>query len=298
MGKALGTVAIALFAMLSGILQTRAATPTDVGGWTIERYSEPHTCDAVGPVSGNVSLVIAIIGPEFLLLISSPEFDFAKGTYPVSISIDGGPQVTLNADGEEGTYAIAMVRGLGMALRSASTLTATAGNKTYTFAFQHADAAMDAASRCAGEPSYLESFAHPPQRIDGAGDWTLLDSLPGADHCSLRLNGAEVDTMLIRNKLGSLILMAGRSDWAFPAGAAKVTLQIDDAPPQDIDASVFNNLVFVPVKDRTTEEQLMHADHLRWHLPWGDFRAHIAGLNAAIDALRSCDQKKADRKPG
>jgi hypothetical protein len=186
---------------------------------------------------------------------------------------------------------VAIVPDLGKALRSASALTVTIESAAYTFSVSHADAAMDAASRCAGEPPYLESFAHPPQQIDGAGDWKLVDTAQTG--CSLRRNGEQVDTMLVHNREGKFVLIAGRADWANPTGEAKVTLQLDDAPPQELEASVFDNLVLAPIKDPAMSDRLVHAMRLRWHLPWGDFAADIGGLGAALEALRACDSRRA-----
>ena len=98
--------------------------------------------------------------------------------------------------------------------------------------------------------------------------------------------------MLMRNRDGEIILVAGRGDWANPTGQTKITLQLDDAPPQELDASVFDNLVLSAIKDAALSDRLMHAGRLRWHLPWGDFRADIAGLSVAAEALRACDLRK------
>jgi hypothetical protein len=301
LGAGMGKLSFILaLAMVTTLLLGSVAYADDasaLGSWTVARY-QSQSCAAQGPVSGNVALIILVMEPEFKLLISSPDFHIAEGTYPVSISLDGGPHVAVNALGEEGVYAIALVRNLGMALRSASTLTAIVGDNKYEFAIQHADAAMDAASRCAGEPSWGEFFSHPPREREGAGDWKLVDNLQGSDRCTLRLNGSDVDTMIMRNNDGQWILMAGRADWALPAGQVKISLQLDDAPAQDFDAPIFDNLVFVVLKDPALADHLPHTQQLRWHLPWGDFRANLGGLNVAIDQLSACDLKKAQQKHG
>src|SRR5277367_76063 len=198
MAKLFGALAGSL--LLVSLLCSVAHAESVVSGWTIEKFDQPRTCDAAGPFSGRAELAIAVMGPEFKLLVSPYDFHLASGACAIFISIDGGPKVAMNALGDGGVYAVALVRGLGMALRSASTLTVTIGSATYTFSVLRADAAMDAASSCAGEPSYVESFAHPPQQIDGAGDWKLVDSPQSG--CSVRRNGSEVDTMLMRNRDG------------------------------------------------------------------------------------------------
>jgi hypothetical protein len=293
MNRVLAAFAAGFLVLFLIVGAARAASATNVEGWIISRVEPPNACEAAGPVSDNVQLVIAIIGPQTKLLFSSPDFHMTAGTYPVAISIDGGPKVALNALGEYGVYAIAMVHDLGVALRTASTLTAQVGGKSYDFTFRHADAAMDAASQCAGEPTFLEPFAQPPKAIQDASDWKLIDNLQGVDRCSLRRGGQQVDTMLSRNRDGQFILYAGRADWAFPTGKAKVSLQFDSAPPDELEAGVFDNLVIVSLRDAATEQKLLHASQLRWHLPWGDFQAKLDGLPVALDALAACDLKKA-----
>jgi hypothetical protein len=275
----------------------RADTKDAVDGWTIEKFERPHTCDAVAPSFEKADLAVAVIGPQFKLIFSSPDFHLSAGTYRVAISIDGSKRVLFNALGEGGVYAVAIVPALGTALRSASTLTATIGDKSYTFDVRHADAAMDAASQCAGVPLFVDAFAHPPQPIAGASEWKLLDNLPGADHCSLRRSGEQVDTMLMRNKDGRLLLFAGRADWAFPPATEKVSLQFDDLPARELDASVFDNLIIVLLDDPVIEQTLLHAKRLRWQMPQGDLRADLDGVGQALDELRACDLKKAAGAP-
>jgi hypothetical protein len=156
---------------------------------------------------------------------------------------------------------------------------------------------MDAASKCAGEPTYLETFAHPPADIAQAGDWKLLNPSHGTNRCSIRLNGAEIDTMMMRNNGGKLIVMGGRGEWAFPASKASITLQIDDSPPKAVDAFVFQNIVMVLLKDDGDQALLAHATDLRWHLSWGDFHAKFTGIDAAIIALDDCDLKHSNGGP-
>lgn len=286
------TFLAALFVSLLGLSRAHAAD-TDLGMWKVERFDQPHVCDVAGPISGRAELAIAVMGPEFKLIISSDDFHLASATYPVFISIDGGPKVAMNALGDGGVYAVALVPALGMALRSASVLTVTIGNATYQFSVARADAAMDAASSCAGEPSYPESFAHPPQPIAGAGDWKLVDDPRNGNRCSLRRNGPEIDTMLTRNRDGQFILIGGRGDWANPTGHTKITLQLGDASPQELEASIFDNLVLVAIKDPAMSDRLVHATSLGWHMPWGDFHADLTGLGVATEALRVCNSKKA-----
>lgn len=284
-------LAVMFLVTLASLFDVQFAAAADVDGWTIRHIPQPNTCEASGPVSGDAELAIAIMGPQFQLLISSATFNFPDGTYPVSISIDVGTPVAFNALGESSVYAIALVRPLGMALRSASSLTVTIGSKSYLFAFRHADAAMDAASKCADEPTYLEGFAHPPADIAQAGDWKLLNPPRGTNRCSIRLNGAEIDTMMMRNNDGKLIVMGGRGEWAFPTGKASITLQIDNTPPKTVDAFVVQNIVMVLLKDDADQALLAHAADLRWHLSWGDFHAGLSGLDVALGALDACDRR-------
>jgi hypothetical protein len=287
--------AIPFLAILTAFLfagGTSAQQNAEPGGWTVTKV-DPNSCLSGGPLSGNVSLDIAVIGPELKLLFSSPEFRFADGTYPITISIDGGAGVQLNSLAKADVFSIPISRDLGVAFRSASLLTAAVGGKIYNFRFAHADAAMDAASKCAGEPSFVEFYSHPPAEIPNADGWRIVDNIQGSKRCSIRKNSEQVDTSIIYRGNGGILLVAGRADWALRSQQVKVAIQIDGSPPLDFDGSTFDNLVLVPVVDPKIQNQLEQAKQLLWHLPWGDFQADVDGLPVALKALEDCDTRRA-----
>jgi hypothetical protein len=275
------------------VVGAAAQQDPEPSGWTVIKADQPNSCIASGPISGNTSLDIAIIGAEFKLLVSSSDFHFADGTYPLVVSIDGGPSVQLNSLAEANVYSVAITHDLGVAFRSASLLTAIVGGNTYNFHFAHADEAMDATSKCAGELSFAEYYAHPPADIPGADGWKVVDNIQGTKKCSIRKNSEQVDTTIIHRGDGGILLVAGRVDWAFPSSQKKITIQIDDGAPLDADGWVFDDLVFVPIADPKTQDQLKQAKRVLWHLPWGDFLADVDGMSVALDALESCDKRRA-----
>jgi hypothetical protein len=134
--------------------------------------------------------------------------------------------------------------------------------------------------------------APPGQPIAHAGQWRLMGPGDPAP-CSARLLGTEIDTMLLINKDGDLVLVGGRGDWALAASEQTVTLQIDNGPPADVKAEFVTNLVLALVADTALLKQLRHAHQLGWTLPMGHFAAHVTGLGTALDAARACYRRAA-----
>jgi hypothetical protein len=134
--------------------------------------------------------------------------------------------------------------------------------------------------------------APPGQPIAHAGLWRLMGPADPAP-CSARLEGSEIDTVLLINKNGDLVLMGGRGDWQLDASDATVTLQIDKLPPADVKAEFVTNLVLAPITDSGLLGRLRRAHQLGWTLPVGHFAADVTGLGAALDAAKACYRRVA-----
>jgi hypothetical protein len=116
----------------------------------------------------------------------------------------------------------------------------------------------------------------------------LLRDVGGTQGCSARLPGEAVDVMLVINKDQKLILIAGRQDWKFSGSPVEFTLQIDGGEALAMKGDDAINLVMTtPSDDAAT--RIKKANLLRWHLPWGDFDAHVTGIDKAFGALQLCD---------
>lgn len=129
--------------------------------------------------------------------------------------------------------------------------------------------------------------APPGQPIAHAGQWRLMGPADPAP-CSARLPGAEIDTVLLINKDGALVLVGGRGDWELAVSEQTITLQIDKLPPADVKAELGVNLVLAPITDGALLGRLRHAHQLSWTLPMGHFSADVTGLGAALDAAKAC----------
>jgi hypothetical protein len=79
--------------------------------------------------------------------------------------------------------------------------------------------------------------------------------VPGGDACAARLVGAEVDTMLMLNRDGKLLLVAGRNDWNV-SGPEDIGLRIDDLDAMYLQASELSNLVLVPISNEIVLKRL------------------------------------------
>jgi hypothetical protein len=138
-----------------------------------------------------------------------------------------------------------------------------------------------------------------PVPIPGAGAWNLLKTLPGAPGraCTARINGPEIDTMLVFNNAGIPLLMAGRADWANLGGDVDVTLSIDGAPAEHLSASMLHNLIITMVSDPKRVARLRQARTLDWQLPFGRYRGNVTGLGVALDAMTACRRPDAANSP-
>ena len=123
--------------------------------------------------------------------------------------------------------------------------------------------------------------------IPGAGEWRMLE---GDAACSARLEGSQVDTMLMANKDGELVLVAGRRDWKLPPTDQAGTLQADDHPPRKIKGDGVANLILVLIKDKRLYGELRNARQITWSLPVGRFTANVTGLGVAFDASLACQR--------
>lgn len=83
--------------------------------------------------------------------------------------------------------------------------------------------------------------------------------------------------------------MAGRPDWKFDPEKVSARLSIDGAASMTLEGNALLNLVLFPVKDGALRDSLRAARTLDWRLPWGDYHAEVAGLGAALDAVRRCN---------
>jgi hypothetical protein len=269
------------------LLLAGAAQATE---WPVNKAGD-NVCVASGPETATGSLSIVTFGPQIMLLVGSADFPKATDSYKIGLSFDGNPVVTVDAEARNGQYGIPITPPLAAALRRAAHMVAIYAGKTYEFALDGAGPAIDGVLHCVGQPPYDQMTAHHDVPVAGADRWVLEDKLPGADRCSVRANGADIDTMLMLNRSGKLILVAGHADWARPLTSIEADLQIDQDPVLKLQANTFTNLVLAPLSDEQTA-RLRSAHTLSWHLPWGDYRSEVSGLGLALDALAACQARK------
>ena len=269
-----------------------AAAPVAVDGWTFRHGARPEVCIANGPSEAAASVGLVALGPQFLLVLQAPDFPQDKGSYVVSLSFDGAPPIQATALGQNGILSIGVGRGdAAKAVASAKSVAVMANGQSHSFSLHNASAAMDGVARCAGEPTLAEQVERPPVAISGAGAWKLATTLPGLNQpvCEARVAGDQIDTIIVLNKAGNLLLMGGHSDWASWGGDVPLKLAIDGAPPVSLSASSVGALIMAEVKDPALVKRLRGAKLLVWELPNGHVRGNVTGLGVALDAVRTCN---------
>ena len=287
---------LASLAVYADPATARAAGEPQVDGWTIVRSDQSRVCVAGGPSDGQASLSIAVEGPLFTLMVEAPDFPMAKDSYTVELAFDDKPPVQAPALGDGGVIGVNFGRGEpARILAAAAKVSFTVDGHTHHFSLRNAAAALDAVARCAGEPTLSEQVDAPPAPIPGAPGWTLALTLPGVagPACMARIAGDQIDTMMVLNRDGDLLLIGGHSDWATWGGDVQLQLAVDDAPPVKLTATTLNNLILTLVKDPQLLQRLRQARTLEWTIPTGDVRGQVAGLGVALDAVTRCHAEAA-----
>ena len=235
------------------------------------------------------------IGPQFLMLVSSPDFPEAVSTQQAALVFDDRAPVYTPASGDHGILQIRVGRGDSAqdVIRS-SRITITVAGHVLHFPLDRSAAALDAVARCAGQPTLTEAPQKPDIPIPGAGQWMLQPLLPGVPGraCHARLAGEQMDTMLAFNNGGKLILIGGHSDWSIGTGEKSFELSIDGGTRIPMKANLLDNIFLSPAYDDKLTEQLSHAKRLDWYLPNGTLHIDVTGIGVALEAMRHC---KAER---
>ena len=288
----LAALAVAAQASATPLEPTPVSSPD---GWTIRRAEQPHVCVASGPADGGARLSLIADGPGFDLNAEAPDFPRDGGSYTAATAFDGGPPATGTIHGVNGLVSLSLGRGEpARRAVSASTVAITVNGRTHRFSLRNAAAALDAVARCAGEPTLAEQPEAERQPIAGAGDWMLMVTMPGAPGraCAARVEGAEIDTLLLLNDVGDLLLIGGHKDFAMGAGQVPMSLSIDGAPPLILNANTLGNLIITEVKQPPVVERLRRAKAIDWGIPAGHVRGEVAGLGVALDAMKACKAQR------
>jgi hypothetical protein len=267
-----------------------------VEGWTIIRGESPMVCWATGASEGGAELTLAAEGPLFEMIVVAPDFPQDKSSYQVALSFDGKPPVQAAALGEKGLLAISVGRGEpARAIAAASRVQVTAGGHAHGFSLKNAAAALDAVARCAGQQTLAEQEDRPPAPIAGAGAWRLMVTMPGFPEpaCAARIAGNQIDTIMVLNNHGDLVLIGGHNDWATWGGDVPLQLSIDGEQSHVLTASTLNNLIVAQISDPDDVGRLRAAKTLDWTIPTGHVRGKVAGLGVALDAMEVCRAKGA-----
>lgn len=127
--------------------------------------------------------------------------------------------------------------------------------------------------------------AQQPAPARHVGKWLLNER---GQACAARLVGDQADTLLMLNKAGALVLAAGHGDWTGLKGQAPISLSIDGAIPEALNATMMNEIVLTLVTDPDMVERLRRAHSLSWDLPSGHYTAKVSDLGKALDAISAC----------
>jgi hypothetical protein len=127
-----------------------------------------------------------------------------------------------------------------------------------------------------------------------AGTWRLLQRMPLVEGpvCLARTTGPDVNTSLTINNVGVPVLITARAGWSHN-GRVTATVSIDGEAPRPVEAEAVINLVMVLLPDQALLQRLRRARTLDWTFPFGKYRAGVADLGTALDALTACERRRA-----
>jgi hypothetical protein len=278
-----------------------AASDQSVEGWAISPGNQGplSVCVASEPSEAHAMLSLAAVGPGFEMIVTAPDFPKEKAPYNVTLAFDGKSPVTTVALGDRGVIQILVNRGdSAKTIAAASHISVTVEGRTHDFSLRNAAAALDAVAHCAGEPTLSEQTDEAPTPITGGGNWRLSVTIPGVFSrvCSARIDGDQIDTNMLLNNSGDLVLIGGHKDWATWGSDVPLQLAVDGEPPLAMTAKTALNLITVLVKDPSLVQRLRDAKTLDWTIPTGHVRGDVAGLGVALDAMKACKAGVAARR--
>lgn len=124
-----------------------------------------------------------------------------------------------------------------------------------------------------------------PHQSDG---WEFRRDTPDALSCRAVKRGATVNIQLVRNRDNQLVLVAGHPDWSNGTDPFPVRLTIDGGAPVTLSGLPLGRVVFMRIENDAVLQRLKGARTLDLSMGGRQFRADIAGLGAAFDAIAIC----------
>jgi len=140
------------------------------------------------------------------LLFDSKTISSTKATHQVTLTIDDNPPFTYQILNNGSVLSIPLILVIENELRPAKILRAAVDGQLYEFRLPNAAYAIDSVSWCAGMPDHAARQAQSLLTIPDAGDWKLVDKASGAKGCIVRVQGTEVDTSIVLNNVGQVVL--------------------------------------------------------------------------------------------
>lgn len=114
---------------------------------------------------------------------------------------------------------------------------------------------------------FMMAMVAAPAAAQANGGWTLgLPTDPPGKTCGAAKLGEQVNTRLLRNRSGQMILIAARSEWD-RSDTFTTKLSIDGAEAIESEALRVGPQVLVLVTDAASEETVKAARTLDWTLP-------------------------------
>lgn len=271
---------------LAGIHSTssHAASMESTNDW---RTLQDGRCEAASTNSQGFTLHIGALEGQYWLGITSNS-DFAlHGYQPGRIKLAGIDEIELGFQDDGSSLRTPVTPVLLSQLKRSDRVQITVGGSRTGFALPNFESLIPELAACANVSSNVKAVE---RKVRGAETWEFVEGMPeGA--CAVRARGSEIDTLLMLNDAGELILAGGRQDWSIPPAVGTVDIGVDSQPERQFKASTLNNLLLIKIADPEAIQRLRVGNRMVWNLPVGKLHANIKGLGIAMDAIRQCKSR-------
>jgi hypothetical protein len=154
---------------------------------------------------------------------------------------------------------------------------------------------------CASAHAQTPPAAVVGKPVAGAPRWKLLEATDGCwaetGAGAVFAEGDTVHAKILINKSGELVLVAARPEWQRTETRIDFTVAVDGGEPIPMSGSAAVVMAMAPVKNSDVMNRLRAASALSWNLPWGDYKAQVAGFGKAMDAVIACQRKRPTTPP-
>jgi hypothetical protein len=231
------------------------------------------------------------MGGQLYLILDVAGFSSDRPLEPMIVRVDGKPEFKRDAIVRGTSIGLIVTADVSTLIEDAASLNLVVGKTSSTFPVQKLGQVMDSTLTCAGMGTRAELAKKRGDLIPGAEPWTLSDSTPPANACSTRLEGEQIDTLIMLTPDHQVLLSGGKPYWVGTPRTIDLEIQFDQAQPEAMRGAIFNNVVMLNLTNPNDVGRLRHAQTIRWTMLGNTLEASVPKIDRAFDALEACAKR-------